>query len=88
MTTIRFHFEDRGQDFTWWDIDEESGEVVDCGPFQASIWANGRHYVNLSQPHGVGDLLTTTDDIERSIKTGYSRTLNCPVERIEQRAPA
>lgn len=33
----RIHFEDWGQDFLWWDIDPE-GNVVDCGPFQASVW--------------------------------------------------
>lgn len=33
----RIHFEDHGQDFLWWDIDEE-GCVIDCGPFQADVW--------------------------------------------------
>lgn len=33
----KLHFEDQGQDFLWWEINEEE-EVVDCGPFQASIW--------------------------------------------------
>lgn len=31
------HFEDRGQDFTWWRIDE-NGVVTDCGPFQSRTW--------------------------------------------------
>lgn len=30
-------FEDRGQDFLEWDIDED-GVVVDSRPFQAGIW--------------------------------------------------
>lgn len=33
----RIKFEDHGQDFTWWDVDED-GIVVGCGPFQAGIW--------------------------------------------------
>jgi len=33
----RIHFEDNGQDFTWWDITKK-GEVVNCGPFQKDIW--------------------------------------------------
>ncbi len=34
----RVYFEDHGQDFLWWDVNED-GLVVDCGPFQASIWS-------------------------------------------------
>jgi hypothetical protein len=30
-------FEDHGQDFLWWTITEH-GDVVGCGPFQASTW--------------------------------------------------
>ncbi|SFZ85975.1 hypothetical protein SAMN02983003_3147 [Devosia enhydra] len=37
----RITFEDRGQDFLWWEIDMETGRVVGCGPFQAGIWAAG-----------------------------------------------
>jgi hypothetical protein len=32
-------FEDHGQDFLKWDIDEK-GNVIDCRPFQAWIWCN------------------------------------------------
>lgn len=84
--TIRFYFEDHGQDFLWWDVkdsDDFAGEVVDAGPFQASIWADGTHYVNLNEPHGVGDRLITTNDLQRSIKDGYSTRLKYPVTRIE-----
>ena len=34
---MRIHFKDRGQDFLWWDLDE-NGKCIDAGPFQASIW--------------------------------------------------
>jgi len=33
----KLHFEDQGQDFLWWEINDQD-EVVDCGPFQASVW--------------------------------------------------
>lgn len=39
---IRIHFEDRGQDFLWWDLedrgDDYSYRVTDCGPFQKWFW--------------------------------------------------
>jgi hypothetical protein len=35
--TRRIHFKDLGQDFLWWDLDENN-KVVDCGPFQATLW--------------------------------------------------
>lgn len=31
------HFEDKGQDFLWWEIDK-NGLVVDCGPSQSWVW--------------------------------------------------
>ncbi|MEI9885955.1 MAG: hypothetical protein WDN08_05525 [Rhizomicrobium sp.] len=41
LTTItRVHFEDRGQDFTWFDL-RQTGElvtVIDCGPCQQAMW--------------------------------------------------
>ncbi|MBZ0164589.1 MAG: hypothetical protein K8H74_17985 [Notoacmeibacter sp.] len=44
----RVEFEDRGQDFTWWEIDMETGRVVGCGPFQGGVWANGDISVDLA----------------------------------------
>lgn len=35
----KIHFADHGQDFLWWKVDE-AGFVVDCGPFQASVWCD------------------------------------------------
>ncbi|EEQ96359.1 Hypothetical protein OINT_1001786 [Brucella intermedia LMG 3301] len=86
MVMIRFHFEDDGQDFLWWDVEDMGdgiGKVVDAGPLQAWAWASGNHYVNLAQPHGVGDKLVTTDDLARSQATGYSRVLEHRVTRVE-----
>jgi hypothetical protein len=88
MKVIRFHFEDQGQDFSWWDVADNGtgvGRVVDCGPFQAAIWANGKFYVNLGEPHGIGDRLVTTDDLVRSTETGYAVILNYAVTEVEQR---
>lgn len=33
----RIYFEDNGQDFLWWEINE-AGIVVDCSPFQSAVW--------------------------------------------------
>ncbi|WCK01057.1 hypothetical protein [Agrobacterium tumefaciens] len=85
---IRFHFEDHGQDFLWWDVEDKVGEpgaVLDAGPFQASIWADGKHFVNLSEEYKIGDRLTITNDLQRSIETGHSRLLKYPIKRIERR---
>lgn len=86
MKIIRFHFEDRGQDFSWWDVADNGtgvGRVIDCGPFQAYVWT--KLYVNLSEPHGLGDRLVTTDNLVRSIETGYGNTLNYAVTKVEHR---
>jgi len=47
MTVQRVTFEDRGQDFLWWEIDQANGRIVGCGPFQADVWATGRCYVDV-----------------------------------------
>lgn len=78
MATNRLHFEDLGQDFTWWDYDAETGEVVDCGPFQAQIWANGKIALATSSI-AVGEqpvIFLDDTDIDGT-------TLNYRVERIE-----
>jgi len=84
---IRFHFEDHGQDFLFWDVEDNGagvGKVVDAGPFQAWAWADGRHYVNLREPHDAGDCLTFTEDLALSMETGHARSLRYPIERVEQ----
>lgn len=37
MTKTLIQFEDHGQDFLWWVVDE-AGKVIDCGPFQGFVW--------------------------------------------------
>lgn len=47
MTIKRITFEDRGQDFLWWEVDMETGRVVGCGPCQGWLWASGDYRVDL-----------------------------------------
>ena len=72
MQTV--HFEDHGQDFLEWDI--EDGVVVDCRPYQGWHWKGTKVHNTDIQP---GDILqiTTTD--------GAKRPLNYPVERVEEK---
>lgn len=48
ITVSRVTFEDRGQEFRWWEIDLETGRIVGCGPMQADIWASGRCSVDVA----------------------------------------
>lgn len=48
MTVQRITFEDRGQDFLWWEIQSETGRIVGCGPAQGSIWASGKTSVDMA----------------------------------------
>jgi hypothetical protein len=38
MKYIIIFFEDCGQDFLYWLVEVETGKVIDCGPFQYSVW--------------------------------------------------
>lgn len=40
FTTV--HFEDHGQDFLEWDIDDATGAVFGCRPFQHDLWVGRR----------------------------------------------
>lgn len=35
---FKIEFEDHGQDFLFWTIDTQKEKVVDCGPFQYTVW--------------------------------------------------
>jgi hypothetical protein len=81
---ITVTFEDHGQDFLEWDI--EDGVVVDCRPFQSWLWNGTKVHNTDIHP---GDILEITD------QRGEERTLKYPVERVvkhgsrtkESRAP-
>lgn len=82
MNIQRFNFAFHGQDFDWWDIDMDTGQVVDCGPSQAWFWADGKTFVNLDQPHGLGDRLCFTRDIDEAIATGKCGWLKYPITSV------
>lgn len=48
MTVQRLTFEDKGQDFLWWEVDDQTGRIVGCGPLEASTWASGRCSVDMN----------------------------------------
>lgn len=68
----RIYFEDHGQDFLWWDLNEKK-EVVDCGPFQASVWVGSKVTSDLEQGTQI-DFISKFDDILK---------LNYPIQTIE-----
>ncbi|MCF6758287.1 hypothetical protein L3X14_17045 [Pseudomonas balearica] len=39
MAKTLIEFQDHGQDFLWWIVDED-GKVTGCGPFQSSVWCH------------------------------------------------
>lgn len=48
MTIQRISFQDKGQDFLWWEVDDSTGRIVGCGPHQAHAWASGKCSVDLA----------------------------------------
>jgi len=69
MLTV--YFEDHGQDFLEWDI--EDGKVVGCRPFQEWLWKGTLVHNTSIQP---GDFLEISD------KDGIRRTVNYAVEKV------
>lgn len=49
-STVRF--EDHGQDFLEWDIEEASGRVFACRPSQAWLWTGKHVYLKGAEPGG------------------------------------
>lgn len=39
VSFITIWFEDRGQDFLEWEIVAQTGQIIDCHPFQYTTWA-------------------------------------------------
>lgn len=78
---MKIHFADNGQDFTEWEIDPETGKVLDCLPFQAWLWANGERHVELESIE-VGKppfCYKTTEDAEQKMGQFFGHV----VEKIE-----
>jgi hypothetical protein len=76
VKTIRF--QDNGQDFLTWQIDEQ-GNVVDCQPFQAFVWV-GCIVLN----HAT---LKAGEKVEILNKDGHEMTVRHLVERITGSEP-
>lgn len=73
----KIEFEDHGQDFLTWEIDQ-SGKIVDSKPFQAGIWCKYHvAYVNELKVGGFVDIYKKDDD-EGTIMIKY------PIASIEK----
>lgn len=66
-------FEDDGQDFLEWDINDK-GEVVDCRPFQGDIWIGTKVHNKDIQPGDHLDI-TTTDGISQHLIHAVEKVL-------------
>jgi len=66
-------FEDHGQDFLTWELDA-TGKVIECKPFQASVWCGCivKEY----------NSLTPGDKVRFLTKDGDQRTMLYPVESV------
>lgn len=62
-SVLRIQFEDNGQDFLHWDVHPDTGKVLDCQPFQYSIWCDGRRHVDLTSAEP-GKSLRLYDDAD------------------------
>ena len=77
---IKVTFKDEGQDFLWWEIDE-NGKVVDCGPFQATTWCKCQVVGTTAAP--------TLSDIRKGDHLvilppgGKIMSLKHPIEKVE-----
>lgn len=79
ITTIEF--EDKGQDFLEWDLDDETGKVLDCRPFQARIWC--KFYVDEPKHLKVGDRVQISETpIDPNNMLQEFRSINYPIVKI------
>jgi len=64
VKVFRLHFEDNGQDFLYWDVCIHTLKVVDCQPFQFSVWSGSviRNLPNLMVGHDNRVMFTPKDD--------------------------
>lgn len=76
--TTTIEFEDRGQDFLEWDIDDK-GIVVDCRPFQGDVW-NGTWVVDFPEVKVGMRVAIITPSFPARITT-----LNYPIIKIEEK---
>lgn len=79
MNTI-VTFEDHGQDFLTWTIDPE-GNIIDCQPFQFSIWSKFR--VTNEGRFEVGGYVHCTDLNDVDNENGDCFTIKYRIENIQ-----
>ena len=72
---FRITFEDHGQDFLTWVIDTEKEEVVECEPFQATVWIGKK---TRQKAFEVGGEVQFIDD-----DTGETFAISYPIESID-----
>lgn len=70
---MKIKFEDNGQDFLWWELDNE-GFVINAGPFQASVWVGSQVYMP--------EHIQPGDELDYIDKWGEPRTLIHLVDAI------
>lgn len=80
VTILDIEFEDKGQDFTDWQIVAETGQVVNCTPFQYTTWAKCRVIDARKLEPGKRPVIEFPD--------GERLTLNYAIVRIETKAAA
>lgn len=75
-------FEDHGQDFLTWTVDEV-GKILDCQPFQFSIWS--RWTVDMVAGLKVGGKVRVRKNWKKSVEY---LTIDYPISRLEVREKA
>lgn len=75
---MKITFEDHGQDFLTWELDA-TGKVIDCEPFQASVWCGC-----IVQEY---NSLTPGDKVKFLTKEGKQLTMLYPVDTITPKTP-
>lgn len=81
VSVITIEFEDRGQDFITWEIVAETGQIIDCHPFQYRTWAKCRvlHPETLAEGQypaietGEGEQLVMKYRVEKLTRKGGRR---------------
>ena len=74
MSTTNLSFDDHGQDFLHWTLDEQ-GVVIDCKPLQGWVWNGARvlDFQNLAE----GSLVTI-------VHNGDVRTIRYPLVGVKK----
>ncbi len=75
---ITVFFEDDGQDFLEWDLNDK-GEVIDCRPFQGDVWIGTKVLNRNIRP---GDHLDIISPTHRELRMTHA------VEKVQEIAGA